>query len=311
MSEAQLIETDSMSHKRNQSRINKDEAELAELMKQLNGGSDEDQEDTEVESSSEELIKPEVQAESNTEQKEKPKAEAQEDDAELSAEEKTFKQRYGDLRRYIQDKEKEYQDKLNTLSSQLDAAVKNELVLPKTDDEVDAWAKQYPEVASVIEAIADRKAQQRSSDLDTRLKEIEKLRSQARREKAEAELYNLHPDFADIRSDDKFHEWAKDQPKVVQDALYENVDDIKSVARVLDLYKADKGIKTPKRNMQEDKSAASSVKAKRAAVDPNDASSYLSETQVQNMSIKEYEKRMDEIMEAQRTGKFIYDITRK
>jgi hypothetical protein len=29
------------------------------------------------------------------------------------------------------------------------------------------------------------------------------------------------------------------------------------------------------------------------------------------MSIKEYEKRMDEIKEAQRSGKFIYDMSKK
>ena len=52
----------------------------------------------------------------------------------------------------------------------------------------------------------------------------------------------MHPDFVQIREDDKFHNWAKDQPKWVQDALYENQDDAKSVSRVLDLYKTDMGI---------------------------------------------------------------------
>jgi len=137
------------------------------------------------------------------------------------------------------------------------------------------------------------------------------MRTQARKEKAEAELYSLHPDFAELRADDAFHEWAKEQPKVVQDALYDNVDDVKSVARVLDLYKADKGIKT-KRVSTEDKNAASSVKARKAApIDPNDSSRYLSESQVAKMSIKEYERRAEEIMEAQRSGKFIYDMSKR
>ena len=163
----------------------------------------------------------------------------------------------------------------------------------------------------IIEAIADKKAKERASDLDNRLKEIEAMRTQARKEKAEAELYSLHPDFAELRADDAFHAWAKEQPKVVQDALYDNVDDVKSVARVLDLYKADKGIKT-KRVSTEDKNAASSVKARKAApIDPNDSSRYLSESQVAKMSIKEYERRAEEIMEAQRSGKFIYDMSKR
>ena len=67
--------------------------------------------------------------------------------------------------------------------------------------------------------------------------EFEELKVDAQREKAEAELVKIHPDFIEIRQDDTFHNWAKEQPKWVQDALYENVDDAKSVARVIDLYK--------------------------------------------------------------------------
>ena len=50
------------------------------------------------------------------------------------------------------------------------------------------------------------------------------------------------PDFESIRSGDEFHNWADEQPKWVKDALYENMDDAKSVARVIDLYKQDKGM---------------------------------------------------------------------
>ena len=309
MSEA--IQTNSMSHKRNLSRVQRDEEELRELLKQAGVTQDETEEEAvEAEPDSSEPSDPPVQAESVTKQEEEPKAEAQEED--LSTEEKNFKKRYGDLRRHMQEKEKETALKLEKLQSQLESATKNELILPKSDEEIEAWAKTYPDVAGIVEAIADKKAMERSDDLDKRLKEIEKLRSQARKEKSEAELYNLHPDFATIRGDDAFHEWAKDQPKIVQDALYDNVEDVKSVARVLDLYKVDKGIKTTKRASSEDKSAASSVKARKAApIDPNDSSSYLRESQVAKMSIKEYEVRAEEIMDAQRSGKFIYDVSKK
>jgi hypothetical protein len=51
--------------------------------------------------------------------------------------------------------------------------------------------------------------------------------------------------------DDTFHKWAEDQPKWVQDALYENTEDAKSVARVIDLYKVDQGITTKKRGTED------------------------------------------------------------
>ena len=316
LAQPQEIKTElisSASHARNAARIAADEAELERLKAIARGEvvEDETEEETaEAEPSSEEPESEPVQAESDSQQEEEPEAKAQEDD-ELSAEEKSFKKRYGDLRRHMQEQQKETAAKLEKLEKQLEAATKNELVLPKSEDEVEAWAKQYPDVAGIVEAIAEKKANERAADLDGRLAEIEAMRSNAKREKAEAELAKLHPDFEDIRADDAFHTWAESQPKVVQDALYENAEDAKSVARVIDLYKADKGI-TAKKTSEPDKGAASSVKTKRTATpDPNDSSRYLRESQVAKMSIKEYEQRAEEIMNAQRSGKFIYDMSKR
>ena len=66
------------------------------------------EESSEDKPSSEEPEAEPVQAESDTKQEEEPKAKAQEDDTELSAEEKNFKKRYGDLRRHQQKKEEEF-----------------------------------------------------------------------------------------------------------------------------------------------------------------------------------------------------------
>ena len=323
MSEAQQVDIkteiiNAAPHLRNQARIDADEAELEALKKRMRGETDEDQtDDTQSEPSSEDTERtagqdasvPEQEAEEQVETK-APEEDA-EGDAGLSAEEKTFKKRYSDIRKHMQEKDKEFKDKLEKLEKQLEAATKNELVLPKSEDEVEAWAKQYPDVAGIVEAIAEKKANERATELDSRLKEIEALRASAKREKAEAELAALHPDFEDIRADDAFHDWASSQPKVVQDALYENAEDAKSVARVIDLYKSDKGI-TAKKTSAPDKGAASSVKSKRTATpDPDDSSRYLRESQVAKMSIKEYEQRQEEILNAQRSGKFIYDVTKR
>ena len=311
------IKVDSPAHSRNAARIQRDEQELKELMEQAGIASQDNEtqeEATDSEPDSERVENSSVQDEGVREQeaKEPTKAEAQEeDDSELNAEEKNFKKRYGDLRRHVQEKEQEWKVKFEQLQSQLDKATKNELVLPKSEKDIEAWAKKYPDVAGIVEAIADKKAQERSSDIDARLKEIEQLRVDAKRQRAEAELLQMHPDFEQLRQDDAFHNWAEEQPKWVQDALYENSEDAKAVGRVIDLYKADNGI-TAKRSSSGDRNAASSVRTKRnTQPEQNDASNYLSESQVAKMSIKEYEKRQDEIMEAQRSGKFIYDVTKK
>ena len=316
--EVQVMQTKAFAPQLNQSRINKDEEELKALLKQAGYSNEEEEQEeqtAEAEPSSEEPVTEPVQAESSTEQEEEPKAEASQeaDDSELSGEEKTFKKRYGDIRRLLQDKEQEWKLKYEKLEAQLDKAARNELVLPKSEEEIEAWAKKYPDVAGIVEAIADRKATERASDLDKRLSEIESLRVEARRQKAEAELLQLHPDFEQIRSDDEFHDWAEQQPNWIQVALYEDPDDAKSVARAIDLYKADKGITTlAKKTTSDEKSAASSVKAKsRNTPRSDDTSSLWSESKVNKLSYKQYEAKQEEIMEAMRTGKFIYDVTKK
>ena len=299
----------------NEERIKKEEAELEELKKQARAAAgipEPDEESVEDKPSSEEPKAEPVQAEGDTEQKEEPKAEAQEDDSELSAEEKNFKKRYGDLRRHQQKKEEEFTAKIEALEAQLTKAAKQELVLPKTDEELEAWTKEYPDVASIIETIADKKSKSAAKELEARMAELEELRVNATRDKAEAELIKMHPDFIEIREDDSFHTWAEDQPKWVQDALYENIDDAKSVARVIDLYKVDKGITNKKKAKPAEKAAAASVKTKSAAApEPDESAKMIRESEVAAMSIKEYEKRQEEILDAQRSGNFIYDVSRK
>lgn len=293
----------------NEERIKQDEEELLAMKKEALGITDE--ENTEDKPSSEEPEAEPVQAESDTKQEEKPEVKAQEED-DLGVEEKNFKKRYGDLRRHSQKKEEEFNAKIAALEAQVNKAAKQELVLPKTDEELEAWAKEYPDVAGIIESIADKKAKASATALEERMAEFEELKIDAQKEKAEAELVKIHPDFIEIRQDDTFHNWAKEQPKWVQDALYENVDDAKSVARVIDLYKVDKGITNKKKATPSEKAAASSVKTKSAAApEPDEAAGYIRESEVAAMSIKEYEKRQEEILDAQRNRRFIYDVSRK
>ena len=77
---------------------------------------------------------------------------------------------------------------------------------------------------------------------DAKLKELDKVQTEAQRVKAENTIRKSHEDFDDLRASDEFHSWVDEQPKWVQDALYENSDDPASVVRVIDLYKVDKGL---------------------------------------------------------------------
>ena len=260
----------------NQDRIKKDEEELEQLI-----------------------------AEQKGEVKEEEPAEAEP----ANAEEKSFKKRYGDLRRHMQQKEKDWEDKFKNLENQLKDVTRKEIKLPKSDQDIEAWAAQYPDVAAIVETIAIKKAREQSAGLEDRVKEIDELRATASREKAEVELMKAHPDFGEIRESDDFHEWAEEQPKWVQDALYENDSDARSAARAIDLYKADRNIK-PKKSANE-KDAARSVGSRnsRSQPDTDPDKTVFRESDVNKMTAAQYEKAADEIMEAIRTGKFIYDMS--
>ena len=242
------------------------------------------------------------------EQKGEVKEEVQEEAEPTSAEEKTFKKRYGDLRRHSQQKETDLQEQINQLREQLDSATKKQIKLPKSDEDIEAWAKEYPDVAGIVETIAIKKSQEQSKELEDRIKKINEMQESATKEKAEVELLKIHPDFVDIREDDNFHNWAEEQPQWVQKALYENDDDAMSAARAIDLYKADNNI-GKKKTSSKDAALATNPKSTRTKPQTNEESTYLRESQVQKMSSQEYERRADEVMEAIRTGKFVYDVS--
>ena len=286
MSEQQIMAEEMQSPKKvafanrkytNEERIKKEEEELEQLLAEQKG---------------------------ETEQVEEPK------EAEpKNAEERSFKKRYGDLRRHQQTKEKEYEDRINALEQQLNEATKSEFKLPKSDEDLDKWASQYPDVAAIVETIAIKKAKEQSADLEKRVKVIDEMRETAAREKAEAELIKLHPDFSEIRDSDDFHEWAEEQPKWVQDALYENDQDAKSAARAIDLYKVDRGIGKKKSSTSKDAARSVGTRNERSKPQSDPQGNAIRESDVQKMSAVEYEKKSDEIMEAIRTGNFIYDLS--
>ena len=268
-----------------QQRMEDEEKEIAELEAQQRGESEEPDSETEQE------IKEE---EANTEAEEET----------LSAEEKSFKKRYGDLRRHMQQKEKEWDAKLEKLQT-----TKSNVIPPKSDEDIEAWAEKYPDVAGIVETIATKKAQEMFEKADTRLKELDEAQSEANRVKAENKIRESHSDFDKLRESDEFHNWADEQPKWVKDALYENADDPASVVRVIDLYKIDKGL-TIKDKKANKKAAASPVtKRSKTQVDVADANEMIRESDVARMSDKEFEERSDEITKAMRNGKFIYDVS--
>lgn len=265
----------------NTKRLEKDEKELQELLESQN-----------------QTVEAEKEEEVETTKKEEAPAEKEE----LSGEEKSFKKRYGDLRKHVEKIKADYEARISALEKSGD-----NIVPPKSEEDIQEWIKKYPDVAGVVETIARKKAEQLVEGFEQKFKQYDQMQEEVSRRAAENKIRESHSDFDSLKSSDDFHNWAEEQPKWVQDALYENENDPASVVRVIDLYKVDKGM-TPSARKGKAKEAAASVKSgSRIDMDATEASRKIRESEVAKMSDKEYEKNEEKILEAMRTGNFIYD----
>ena len=225
----------------------------------------------------------------------------------LSPEEKTYKKRHTDARKYINEQDARIKALEQRLNNPDPAAG---IRPPKSDEDIGAWAEKYPDVAAIVETIAEKKAQEKFSQAEGRLQRIDEITAEAERTKAETEIRKAHSDFDELKASDAFHDWADAQPKVVKDALYENSDDPMSVVRVIDLYKVDNGMDTRGRKSST-KKAASAVVSKRnsANLEQDTSIPKYTESMVEKMSMADYEKNQDAILQASRDNPNFYDIS--
>jgi hypothetical protein len=231
----------------------------------------------------------------------------QADNVDADPDEGTFKKRYGDLRRHMQQSMQQKDAALSQMQAQLAQATKQQIKFPKTEEEVAAWTEKYPDVAGIIDTIAQKRTQEALAVGEIELNKVKQLEGRLNREKAEKELRDTHPDFDKIRSNKDFHDWVMEQPQYVQDALYKNNTDARAASRAIDLYKADKGIRRKRTASPQD--AARSVGRTSSANAPVSGRSRFSESQVQKMSPKEYDTNEDAILESMRSNSFVYDLS--
>jgi len=272
----------SSSSRRNRQRIADSEKELNDLMK-----GKEPEEDQPVEAKTE---------------AEKPAVEVEPTDPE----ERSFKKRYGDLRRHMSEKEKEWEKKFELLKAQPN---NSPILPPKSDEDIAEWARKYPDVASIVETIANKKAAEQLSKYERQFTEYEQLSAETVRNKALNTIRESHPDFDDLRKSDAFHDWADEQPKWVQDVLYENEEDARAVIRVIDLYKVDKGLNPAAKKASAKEAASSVVTKSKASVDLDGGNETISESDVAKMSMDTFAKMEKRIQAAMQKGTFVYDMS--
>ena len=171
-----------------------------------------------------------------------------------------YKKRYDDLKRHYDKKLTEFEEEKRQLAT---ATQQANVPMPKTVEELEEFKTQYPDVYGVVETVAAMQANERTSELQKELEVIKEREKETVVQAAYRELTNNHPDFDDIKTDEKFLEWLQEQPESISDGIYNNNTDARWASRVLDLYKADAGI-SKRKTSKAKADAATSVRAPKA-----------------------------------------------
>ena len=215
-----------------------------------------------------------------------------------------YKKRYDDLKKHYDTKLSEFKSREQEL---LEEATKNRQTYkaPKSQEELEEFKKEYPDVYQVVETVSHLQASERSKDLEAKLEALQQRERELVRKDAEKRLMDRHPDFEDIRNSDDFHNWAESQPQSIQDWVYKNADDADLASRAIDLFKRDIGMdsKPKKSNSRKTKSsAADMVSTKTTSVEPKQEKVWTTK-EISAMSMDEFDKYEEEISKAMFEGR--------
>jgi len=124
------------------------------------------------------------------------------------------------------------------------------------------------------------------------------------KKEAEVELRQKHPDFENIRGDEKFHEWAKLQPEEIQNWVYNNPNNASLASKAIDLFKLENGgtARSTKTQSASKGSAADMVSTKTKSIDTKQPKIWT-EREIAQMSVTEFDKYQDDINQAISEGR--------
>ena len=226
-----------------------------------------------------------------------------EDKEPKSAKEELFEKRYGDLRTHSNKQKQEYEARIKALEEG------NTQPNLTSKEDLQAWMSENEEAASLLSALAQEEAKKLTQSYEDRFADMDKRAEELTRKESKASIMEYHKDFDAISESDEFHEWIGKQPKILQEAVFDNPDDAMAVVRVLDLYKVDNKIKNTSRK-KADLEAATSISTKGSIGDNAVKGPRVwSESIVNSMSDVQYEKHEAEIMNSMADDTFVYDMS--
>tara|TARA_R110002167_G_scaffold170284_1_gene368209 strand:- start:442 stop:1329 length:888 start_codon:yes stop_codon:yes gene_type:complete len=217
-----------------------------------------------------------------------------------------YKKRYDDLKKHYDTKLNEFRGREQELIQEATAS-RPEYIAPKTVEELERFKAQYPDVYDVVETVSHLQSEAKTEELKTQLNVLQERETATLRREAENELLNKHPDFANIRESDEFHQWAKEQPTDIQAWVYNNPNNVSLATRAIDLFKQDMGIsqntQAQKRSTKSNSTAADMVSTKTTTVDAAGEPKIWTQEEISNLSMDQFDKYEKDIDQAVLEGR--------
>ena len=218
-----------------------------------------------------------------------------------------YKKRYDDLKKHYDGRVNSFKSREEELLAEI-RANRPTYKAPKSAEEIEAFKKEYPDVYGVVETVAHLRSSKETEDLKEEIKQLKELNQTVNKEKAEAKLARMHPDFEQIRESDEFHSWASSQPEAIKDWVYGNATNAELASRAIDLFKQDTG-KSKSKEVSGDLVAASEmVKVKNSKEIGYGSKKIWTRSQIAAMSQSEFDKNEKAITEAMSEGRVINDM---
>ena len=219
-----------------------------------------------------------------------------------------YKKRYDDLKKHYDGRVNSFKSREEELLAEI-RANRPTYKAPKSAEEIEAFKKEYPDVYGVVETVAHLRSSKETEDLKQEIKQLKELNQTVNKEKAEAKLARLHPDFEQIRESDEFHSWAESQPEAIKGWVYGNATNAELASRAIDLFKQDTGKSKSKPELSGDLVAASEmVKVKNSKEIGYGSKKIWTRSQIAAMSQSEFDKNEKTITEAMSEGRVVNDM---
>jgi len=219
-----------------------------------------------------------------------------------------YKKRYDDLKKHYDEKLYEWRQERESLTNEqaMLSSFEGDPVPQESNAEIDQFKESYPEVYNVVEQVSTKNASKEVQELRAEVNRLSQREEELQAKSAYQQLLALHPDFPEIKKSDDFKGWLDEQPPSIAEGVTGNSSDVKYASRVLDLYKADKGLNKkrgrPKRSAAE---AVTKTNAKTVSVNQEANKKTWTTSEIRKLKPHDFDRLEAELDLANAEGRIV------